>query len=231
MTRITLAALLAVLTLAPAASAHVTVQPKELPAGEFTVINVRVPNEKDDEGTTKVEVQMPPGFAFASYQPIPGWKVEIERGKADPPIEVHGEPVNDQVTKVTFTGDGKEGIIGPGQFIDFPLSVSVPSKVGDTLTFKALQTYEKGEVVRWIGAEDSEKPAPTATLVEAGGGHGGAAQAEATAEPTGASVGAGEEDEDEDETEVLPIIALVVGGLGLLTGLAALAAARRTRVA
>jgi hypothetical protein len=42
--------------------------------------------------------------------------------------------------------------IAPGQFRDFGLSVGVPEgNAGDALTFKALQTYAGGEVVRWIG--------------------------------------------------------------------------------
>ena len=51
-----------------AAQAHVTLQPSEAPAGGFTRLDVRVPNEEADKGTTKVQVQMPPGFAFASYE-------------------------------------------------------------------------------------------------------------------------------------------------------------------
>jgi uncharacterized protein YcnI len=217
--------------LAPAAGAHVTVQPSELPAGEFTVMNVRVPNEKDDDGTTKVEVQLPPGFAFVSYEPVPGWKVELTRETADPPIEVEGEKITEQVTKVTFTGDGKEGVIGPGQFRDFPLSVRVPGEAGGTLTFKALQTYESGEIVRWIGAEDADKPAPMVNLVAAGDGHDdAAAEAEATPAAAASTPAATDEDDGEEEdSDTLPIIALIVGGLGLAAGLAGLAAARGAR--
>ena len=47
-------------------------------------------------------------------------------------------------------------------------------EAGEKLTFKALQTYEDGEVVRWIGPEDADEPAPVVTLTAAdsGGGHG-----------------------------------------------------------
>ena len=58
--------------LAPAAAqAHVTLQPDTAPAGGFTRLDVRVPNERDDAGTTKVDVQLPPGFIAASYEPVP----------------------------------------------------------------------------------------------------------------------------------------------------------------
>ena len=48
------AAVAVALALAPAAGAHVTLQPEEAPAGGFTRLDVRVPNERDNAGTTKV---------------------------------------------------------------------------------------------------------------------------------------------------------------------------------
>ena len=77
------AAVAAALALPAAASAHVTLQPSTAPADGFTRLDVRVPNERDDAATVKVDVQLPPGFAFVSYEPRPGWKVAVERGKAE----------------------------------------------------------------------------------------------------------------------------------------------------
>ena len=71
------------------------------------------------------------------------------------------------MTRITWTGDGEQGLVPPGAFQDFGLSVLTPDAEGETLTFKALQTYEGGEVVRWIGAPDAEEPAPTVTLTAA----------------------------------------------------------------
>jgi uncharacterized protein len=48
-----------------------------------------------------------------------------------------------------------EGKIGPGQFTDFPLSVQVPGKPGDKLTFNAIQTYSNGEVA--LGTRRSDR--------------------------------------------------------------------------
>lgn len=92
-----------------------------------------------------------------------------------------------------------------------------PSGPLAALTFKALQTYDDGEVVRWIGAPDSEKPAPRVSVTEGGGHHGSAA--EATTEASG--------DDSEGASKGLGIAALVVGGLGLLTGGVALTRSRR----
>ena len=61
------------------------------------------------------------------------------------------------------------GKLAPGQFQDFPLSVQIPGKAGEELTFKAVQTYDNGEVVRWIGAPESEHPAPQVLVTAAEG--------------------------------------------------------------
>jgi uncharacterized protein YcnI len=221
--QISVAALAATLTLVPAAAAHVTLQPEEAPAGGFTRLDVRVPTERDNASTTKVDVQFPPGFLFVSTEPVPGWNAEVTKRKLDKPVEQFGEQITEEVDRVTFTADG-EGI-GPGQFQDFGLSLGVPDKPGSMLTFKAVQTYSSGEVVRWIGPPDSEEPAPQVKLTAAEGESG-------AAEPAAQQPQAPAADEDEDSgSDTLSIIALIVGGLGLVAGLAALLTGRRrTRV-
>ena len=211
-TKIAAVAAAGLMTLPAAAGAHVTIQPDRAPAGGFTRLDVRVPNEEDDKGTTKVQVRMPPGFAFASYEAVPGWKVDVKRTKLAKPIKTDDGEITDQVSEITWTGDGRTGIIAPGEFRDFGLSVGVPDrKPGSKLTFKALQTYQGGQVVRWIGAPDSDKPAPQVTLTKAADEHG-----TATAAP------AAESGDDDGPSTGLVVIALVLGAAGLATGVAAL---------
>jgi uncharacterized protein YcnI len=220
---ISAAALVAALALAPVAGAHVTLQPEEAPAGGFTRLDVRVPNERDNANTTKVEVQFPPGFLFVSYEPVPGWDIELIMRKLDKPVEQFGEQITEEVGRITFTGDGETGVIRPGEFQDFGLSLGVPEKPGSTLTFKALQTYSNGEVVRWIGPPDSEEPAPQVKLTAAEGEEAASAPAAQQQAPAGG--------EDDDDGSGLSIVALIVGAVGLATGLAALLLSRRrTRV-
>ena len=218
-TKITMA-LIAVLALAVPASAgaHVTLQPEEAAAGGFTVLDVRVPSERDDAATTKVDVQFPDGFAFASYQPVAGWCVKVQMEKLAKPLTSHGEEITEQVSRMTWTASSAKAGIQPGQFQDFPVSVQIPDQAGDALTFKALQTYDDGEVVRWIGAPDSEKPAPQVTVTAGSGGHGAA-----TSDP-----GSTESDGSDSASKGLGIAALIVGALGLLAGGAALIRSRRT---
>jgi uncharacterized protein YcnI len=157
-----LLAVLAVSLVVPAsASAHVTIKPGELPAGGYARIDVRVPNESDKASTQKVEVQMPDGFAGVLYAPVPGWTVDVKTSKLDEPIETDDGGITEQVSTITWTADDADSEIAPGQFQDFGLSVKIPDTPGETLTFPAIQTYSDGEVVRWIGEEDSETPAPT----------------------------------------------------------------------
>jgi len=216
--RLGAAVVVAALALPAAASAHVTLQPPSAPAGGFTRLDVRVPNERDDAGTVKVDVQLPEPSPFVSYEPRPGWKVTLKRTKLEEPIDVEGFKVDEGVSQVTWTGDGKQGLIEPGQFVDFGLSLRMPEgKAGDKLVFKALQTYEGGEIVRWIGPADADEPAPIVTLT----GPEGAEQAAAPAAPAASAAA------DDGGTDTLTIVALAAGVLGLLAGLAGLLAGRR----
>jgi uncharacterized protein len=155
----------AALALAPAVGdAHVTVHPNALPAGGFTVVNVRVPNERESAATRKIDVQVPSGILFLSTLAQPGWRAKVIYRKLAKPVTVFGEKHTQEAGRVIWTATGAG--IRPGQFIEFPLSISVPATKGRVLTFKALQTYSNGEVVRWIGAESAEAPAPQVMIVD-----------------------------------------------------------------
>jgi len=218
------AALLALALLVPAAAqAHVTVQPSEAPEGAYTVLDVRVPNESEGENTTKVAVQFPEGFGDVSYQAVPGWNVKVVHAKLKKPIQTDDGPVTEGVREVIFSG----GKLPPGEFQDFPLSVQIPGKAGEELTFKAVQTYEN-EVVRWIGAPETEHPAPqvlvtppkepgqTASVAQTGGDGGSAAVSGSESSDGGGSSDKG-----------LAIAALVVAVIALLVGGAAVVGSRR----
>ena len=221
------AAAVAVLAAVPA-QAHVTLQPAEVPAGGFTRLDVRVPNERDEAGTTKVQVQFPPGFASVSTEPKPGWRFAVSKRKAKEPIEQFGETVTEEVDTLTITAR-KGTSIAPGQFVDFGLSLAVPDRPGEALTFKALQTYEGGEVVRWIGPADADEPAPQVKLAAAGGEEQHAGSTGGTEAEPAARADDAEEDDDDGPSTGLVVAALILGGLGLVTGLAGLLAARRAR--
>jgi uncharacterized protein len=228
--KIAVATAIAALAVPAAAEAHVTLQPNSAPAGAFTVLNVRVPTERDNASTAKVDVQFPAGFAAASYEPKPGWRVRVVKKKLATPVQTDDGPITEGVDRMIWTRTSRKGGIKPGQFMDFPLSVQIPGKAGDKLTFKALQTYSNGEVVRWIGAPGSSEPAPQVTVTAtapagAASSHGmgmGATSAKAGGGPAQPAAASGSGDSND-----LSIAALVVGGLGLLFGGGALGMARR----
>ena len=80
------------LGLATPALAHVTINPATADKGGFTKIAFRVPNERDDASTTKLEVRFPTDnpLPFVSVKPVPGWDVKLTRGKLPAPVvETH----------------------------------------------------------------------------------------------------------------------------------------------
>jgi len=211
-----------------AAQAHVTVQPTSVPAGAETVLSVRVPNERDDASTVKVDVKLPPGFVSASWEAVPGWSVRAVKQKLSKPVQTDDGPIDEQVGEIVWTAAGRKAGIQPGEFRDFPLSVVIPGKAGETLTFKALQTYSNGSVVRWIGAPGADEPAPRVELTSATS----AAADPGTrrrANPQPAPAAAASSDGGSSDT--LSIVALIVGVVGLLVAGVAVAMARGSRSA
>ena len=202
-----------------AAGAHVTIQPTQAEAGASTVLAVRVPNERDDASTVKVDVRLPAGFVSASWEAVPGWEVRAVKQKLSKPIRTDDGPIDEQVGEIVWTASSKSAGVQPGEFRDFPLSVVLPGKAGQTLTFKALQTYSNGDVVRWIGAPGADEPAPQLKLIPASRTTTQPRQSAAAHAPAAVA--------DDDSSNGLSIVALVVGALGLLIGVVALVTARR----
>ncbi|MGW7564706.1 YcnI family copper-binding membrane protein [Streptomyces tendae] len=235
---------IAVLALSAPAFAHVSVQPEGTAAkGGYAVVDFKVPNERDNASTTKLEVNFPTDHPLASVmpQPVPGWKAEVTKSKLDKPLESHGKQLTEVVTKVTWTADGKG--VEPGYFQKFPVSIGALPEDADQLVFKAIQTYSNKEVVRWIevpqeGQEEPESPAPVLQLAAAeDDAHGAAGSSDAKAEDTGADAqntaadssasdsGSGSGDSSDTTARVLGIVGIVVGAAGV--GYGVLAGRRR----
>ena len=210
-------AALGALLLAPAAFAHVTLNPGEWEAGGFARFAVRVPNERPNADTTEVTVQFPESVISASFQPVPGWKRTIEMATLDEPVEVFGEQVTERIASVTWSG----GTIAPGEFQEFGVSFQVPETPGESLIFPSIQTYSNGEIVRWVDPDpEAETPAPQVTVLPPAQEEGGGGTGESSDEETAAPAQAG--GESEDEGDGLATVALILGIAGLAAGLAAL---------
>ncbi|GAA0385783.1 YcnI family protein [Microbispora corallina] len=237
---VTAGALALTLGLALPALAHVTINPGTAEKGGWTKIAFRVPNERDDAATTKVEVDFPTDhpLPFVSVRPVPGWEVKLTQGKLPKPVvDDDGDKVTESVLKITWSG----GKIDPGQFQEFEASVGpLPTNV-DSLQFPTTQTYSSGETVTWADApkadgSEAEHPVPTLQLVaasgdDAAGGHhdGGTPMPAGSADPSVAAVreDAHSSASDSDGTaRLLAGIGIVVGIAGTAVGVAGL---RRSR--
>ncbi|WP_328510072.1 YcnI family protein [Streptomyces mirabilis] len=223
----------AVLAVSAPAFAHVSVQPEgEAAKGGYAVVDFKVPNERDNASTNQVEVNFPTDHPLASVmpQPLDGWSVKVTKTKLAKPLTMHGEKISEAVSKVTWTATGKG--IEPGFFQKFPLSVGALPEDTDELVFKAIQTYDNKEVVRWIepqkaGQEEPENPAPVLTLSEASadGHHGSSGTAKgasdtSTAAPA-ASTSASSADSSDTTARVLGVVGIVVGAAGVAYGVLA----------
>ncbi|TXK41578.1 YcnI family protein [Nonomuraea sp. C10] len=204
--------------LALPALAHVTINPGTAVAGGFTKVAFRVPNERDDARTTKIEVTFPTDhpLAFVSVRPVPGWTVKVTEGKLPKPVTTeHGE-LTEAVTTIAWSG----GEIGQGEFQEFEVSMGrLPTGV-DQLVFPTKQTYSSGEVVSWADApaadgSEPEHPAPVLKLTPpADASPAASASPSASAGLVAAPAASGAAPASSDGT------ARLLGGAGLAVGVA-----------
>jgi uncharacterized protein YcnI len=230
-TVLSVAATAAVVVGAAPAFAHVTAQPGDAAQGSYSVVSLRVPNESDTAGTVKLEVTLPADHPLSSVRttPVAGWTATMTKAAVNPPVQVGERTVSEAVRTVTWTANPGTRI-GPGEFLEFPLSLGpLPTGV-DQIALPAVQTYDDGEVVAWNqpmnpDGSEPERPAPTLTLTPAaadGHGHGAAAPADS---PTQQIQNA---DTADDTARWLAGAGLLVGALGLGVGGGAVLRTRRS---
>jgi uncharacterized protein YcnI len=215
----------AALGLAAPALAHVTVNPSTATQGGYTKVAFRVPNEKDNADTTKLEVSLPEDHPIASVslRPLAGWTATADTTTLATPITSDDGEITKAVTKITWTADAAS-VVKPGQFQEFEVSLG-PLPTVDRLVFKAVQYYSDGDVVRWIeeppaaGAAEPAHPAPVLTLAKAAAATdlaAGTAALDANTVATSGTTGSG------SGTAVgLGVAGFVLGTAGLVVGLLA----------
>ena len=212
------------------AAAHVTVKSTEATKGGYAKLTVRVPTESDTASTTKVQLGLPKEHPLASVRikAADGWTATMKKSKLPAPVKVGDQELTEAVTEISWVADGDAGV-KPGEFQEFDVSVG-PLPDADSMTFKAVQTYSDGKVVRWIeesteGGEEPEFPAPVLTL-GAAAGHGAAPTAAAAATDT-APVAKQVSTDSSSAALPVAIAGLLAGIGGLVLGALAFAAARR----
>ncbi|MER5535778.1 YcnI family copper-binding membrane protein [Streptomyces mirabilis] len=229
-----------VLAAAGAAFAHVTVHPETYAKGATDgVLTFRVPNEEDTASTTKVQVFLPTDHPVLGVLVTPqeGWTAQVTTTKLKTPVKTDDGTITEAVSEITWTG----GRIRHGQYQDFNVAFGQLPDDTDQLSFKTLQTYSDGNVVRWIeeekkGAEEPENPAPVLTLTaeDAQTGSDGASDsasgsASSSSSSSAPAVAADSTSSSDSTARGLGIAGLVVGVLGLAAAGYALARGRGSR--
>jgi periplasmic copper chaperone A len=164
------AALAALLALAGPAWAHVTITaPGATRGGSDQEITFRVPVEKNAR-TVGLTIELPTDTPIASVlvAPMPGWTHTEKTSKLAKPIVTDDGDITSAVSQITWNAAPGSGL-APGEFGAFTI---IAGQLPDapSLTFKALQTYSDGSVVRWIqvaapgSTSEPEDPAPVLQL-------------------------------------------------------------------
>ncbi len=202
------------------ASAHVSVTPAEAEPGSFTQLTFRVPNERADSGTVRLEVALPMDtpFASVSYEAVPGWTTTVVTSELPEPVDVSGNELTEAATSIVWEADA--GVqIAPGQYQTFGISVGPVPDVG-SVVLPAVQTYASGEVVEWVGDAEAELPAPVLYVNDEPVGHSHGddetdEEAGADAE-TAATVSSGSDSSDDALARGLGIGGLVLGAVAVV---------------
>lgn len=138
------------------AFAHVEIAREGVVSSDGTIrASLTVPNEEKSAGTVKITLVFPatPALKTAQPDPINGWSFNVEKNPAG------------DVTQIVWTGGPLTGT----NSVNLPLTIGAIPNGTATIPFKALQTYDNGDVVRWIeptppGGAEPEHPAPVLSV-------------------------------------------------------------------
>jgi hypothetical protein len=125
-TTIRLAALLAALVAAPAATAHVDLRPGLVEPDSTPTLTFTVPNDEQTAGTiTGFSVEVPANALVLAVETSPGWQI------------------SQQARRVRWTG----GRIPYGQYVEFRLRLGTPAVTG-SIELTSRTTYASGAELR-----------------------------------------------------------------------------------
>ena len=139
----TVATAAAVLFVAHAAFAHVTVWPQQSRAGMAERYTVRVPTERN-VSTVSIEVDVPAGVTVTGILAPAGFTYDVKRDGT-------------RIVAITWTQEIKAGEVG--EFVFFARNPR-----GTQIVWKAHQRYADGQMDDWIGPADDRRPAPIVSL-------------------------------------------------------------------
>jgi periplasmic copper chaperone A len=209
-----------VFALASPAFAHVEISSTDATAGQPSTMTLTVPNERDDAAAVQIDLRFPEGQPLTNVTAAatPGWTATVDAAG----IVWSGGPL---------TGENEVALMFTG---------TLPAGV-ELLQFRALQTYDDGDIVRWIepiptDGPDPEFPAPLLRVAAAPTAPQATPPPEPQEETTGSTAAAdddtespantGEEDadtdsaantgEEEEDDDASPVIIAIVAVVAVL---------------
>jgi len=219
----------ALMLTAGVAAAHSEWEPGDAAPGSVADLTLFVEDEQPDAGTVKVELFFPEPITVAALPAAEGFTATVVGGQVGGPA-----------TGVTW-----EGGPAPGD-VEVPITLGpLPDQPGQ-LQFKVVQTYDNGEVERWIddwpeGSPEPPNPGPVLGLVPgAAGSLPPATQAPATTAPatteapatTSPPATTGDESaaaESDDDSGTSPLVWLIPVALVIAAAAGAAVYLRRRR--
>ena len=127
-------------------AAHVTVAPRESPAGAEQRYTVRVPTE-GRVATVAVELEVPPDMTIIEVVPGDGYMFETKKEGA-------------RIVSITWKRE-----IPPQQTAEFVFTARNPKS--EQVTWKAHQLFADGTSADWVGLEGDRRPAAVTRLTGA----------------------------------------------------------------
>lgn len=151
--------LAATVLFAAPAWAHVTLETRQAAPGSHYKAAFSVSHGCKGSATRSVSIRIPAGVIAIKPQPKPGWEIALAEGAYAKPYQFHGRSVSEGVQEVTWSGNLPDAYFDEFVFKAY-LTADLPP---GQLAFEVVQKCESGEQ-RWIGAADSDMPAPRLLL-------------------------------------------------------------------
>ena len=136
----------ALVLVASAAQAHVTVSPETSPGGAVERYTIRVPTE-GKVATTSLDLEVPAGVTITGVLVTGGFSYDARRE-------------GDRIVGLTWKMDVK-----PGEVAEFVIFARNPAS--GQIQWKAHQRFEDGSSADWTGVEGDRRPAAVTRITAA----------------------------------------------------------------
>lgn len=124
---------------APGVHAHIVLEQKSATAGSYYKATFMVGHGCDGSPTTGIDIETPEAMAVVKPMPKAGWQLATQTSPLAVPMSLHGRPVTQTVSRVSWTG----GSLSDSHYDEFVLLLQLPERSGP-LYFKVMQSCENG---------------------------------------------------------------------------------------